>query len=107
MYLGRIVEKAPSRELYANPKHPYTLALLASIPVPDPDVEDVKEMSTLEIESVADDMRGFASAHGVPSGQSICDSDDPRLMEISKGHMVACHAQARNQSMRGMSCSIS
>jgi oligopeptide transport system ATP-binding protein len=108
MYLGRIVEIAPSDELYRNPAHPYTRLLLASIPVPDPEVEDVKEMSTLEIESVADDMRGCRFCARCPErADSICDSDDPRLMEISKGHMVACHAQARNQSMRGMSCSIS
>ena len=97
MYLGRIVEIAPSDELYRNPAHPYTRLLLASIPVPDPEVEDVKEMSALEIESVADDMRGCRFCARCPErADRICDSDDPRLTEISKGHMVACHAQAGN-----------
>jgi oligopeptide transport system ATP-binding protein len=108
MYLGRIVEIAPSDELYRNPAHPYTRLLLASIPVPDPEVEDLKELSALEIESVADDNRGCRFCARCPErADRICDSDEPRLTEISTGHMVACHAQAGNLSMRGMSCSIS
>ena len=98
MYLGRIVEVAPSEDLYQMPLHPYTIALLSAIPIPDPDVEDRREriLLTGDLPSPANPPPGCRFHTRCPWRQpTLCDTDDPPLREIpvvaGRGHTVACH----------------
>lgn len=84
MYLGRMVELAPSEELYANPLHPYTKSLLSAIPVPDPEIEANKKRILLN-----DDSSGPIHSKDGSSAGSMFDLDHSELVEVSKGHFVA------------------
>ena len=91
MYLGHMVEKAPAEELFRNPIHPYTKALLSAIPIPDIDVEKNRIVMRGEITSpvnLPDECR-FAPRCDVC--QEICRKSDCELREVSPGHFVACH----------------
>ncbi|MBK1785033.1 ABC transporter ATP-binding protein [Prauserella cavernicola] len=94
MYLGSMVEEADSDELYRQPLHPYTRALLSAIPVPDPVVEDSREQILLsgDLPSPADPPTGCRFHTRCPWRQeTLCDTDRPQLREIGEGHRVACH----------------
>ncbi|WP_422631979.1 ABC transporter ATP-binding protein [Pseudokineococcus basanitobsidens] len=94
MYLGVVVEQAPSDELYANPLHPYTLSLMSAIPVPDPEVEDSREriLLTGDLPSPADPPSGCRFHTRCPFRQATrCDDEVPRPRELAPGHVVACH----------------
>ena len=91
MYLGRIVELAKDRELYTSPLHPYTVALLSAIPVPDPNI--TKKRIILEGD-VPSPMRPPAGCHfhtRCPRKKEECERTIPELTEIGNGHYVACH----------------
>jgi oligopeptide transport system ATP-binding protein len=91
MYLGRIVELAKDRELYTSPLHPYTIALLSAIPVPDPNI--TKKRIILEGD-VPSPMRPPAGCHfhtRCPRKKEVCERTIPELTEIGNGHYVACH----------------
>jgi oligopeptide/dipeptide ABC transporter ATP-binding protein len=91
MYLGRIVESAKDRELYTSPLHPYTVALLSAIPVPDPNVS--KKRIILEGD-VPSPMRPPSGCHfhtRCPQKKEVCQRTVPELTEIKKDHFVACH----------------
>ncbi|PIV19852.1 MAG: hypothetical protein COS40_15705 [Deltaproteobacteria bacterium CG03_land_8_20_14_0_80_45_14] len=91
MYLGRIVELAKDRELYTSPLHPYTVALLSAIPVPDPNI--TKKRIILEGD-VPSPMRPPAGCHfhtRCPRKKEVCKTTVPKLTEIKEGHFVACH----------------
>ena len=91
MYLGRIVELAKDRELYTSPLHPYTIALLSAIPVPDPNI--TKKRIILEGD-VPSPMRPPAGCHfhtRCPQKKKECETAVPKLMDIGNGHNVACH----------------
>jgi oligopeptide transport system ATP-binding protein len=91
MYLGRIVELAKDRELYTSPLHPYTVALLSAIPVPDPNI--TKKRIILEGD-VPSPMRPPAGCHfhtRCPRKKEVCERTIPELTEIGNGHYVACH----------------
>ena len=91
MYLGRIVELAKDRELYTSPLHPYTVALLSAIPVPDPNI--TKKRIILEGD-VPSPMRPPAGCHfhtRCPRKKKECETTVPKLTEIKEGHFVACY----------------
>ena len=94
MYLGGIVEHAGSDDLYANPMHPYTKALMSAVPVPDPVVEATREriLLTGDLPSPANPPTGCRFHTRCPFRQeTLCDTDPPELLAITPGHQVACH----------------
>jgi oligopeptide transport system ATP-binding protein len=91
MYLGRIVEVADSDELYHSPKHPYTKALLASIPIPDPDYQSEAEELSGDVPSPAAPPSGCAFHTRCPVAMEKCKLVRPELKEQGSGHWVACH----------------
>ncbi|MBN8203825.1 ABC transporter ATP-binding protein [Bacillus sp. NTK034] len=93
MYLGNIVELTTSENLYKNPLHPYTQALLSAIPIPDPDVEDHRERIILEGElpSPMNPPSGCVFRTRCPYAMEACASMKPEWQEIEKDHFVACH----------------
>ncbi|MBU5590618.1 dipeptide ABC transporter ATP-binding protein [Clostridium sp. MSJ-4] len=93
MYLGRMVEMGESNELYTHPLHPYTQALLSSIPIPDPDESEAKKRIVLEgeIPSPIDPPPGCRFKGRCKYAKPICSEEDPELKETDKDHFVACH----------------
>ncbi|WBW99741.1 ABC transporter ATP-binding protein [Oceanirhabdus sp. W0125-5] len=93
MYLGKVAELASSDELYDNPLHPYTQALLSAIPIPDPKVERTKERIELkgEIPSPINPVEGCRFASRCGYVMEKCREKTPELLEVKKGHFVACH----------------
>ncbi|WLR57045.1 ATP-binding cassette domain-containing protein [Mesobacillus subterraneus] len=93
MYLGHIVELTASSQLYNNPLHPYTQALLSAIPIPDPDVEDKRERIILqgELPSPMDPPSGCVFRTRCQHAMDICAQKKPVWQEIDKDHYVACH----------------
>lgn len=91
MYLGKIIEIGNSEAIYNNPQHPYTKALMSSIPVPDPDYTvEVIEMKG-EIPSPLNPPSGCAFRTRCQMTQDICKSEIPPLIEIEEGRFCACH----------------
>ena len=92
MYLGHIVEIADRTELYENPLHPYTRALLSAIPIPDPLVESQREPMILtgEMPSAMNPPQGCVFHPRCPSAIDECQLEMPELREVSKDHWVAC-----------------
>jgi oligopeptide transport system ATP-binding protein len=95
MYLGRIVELAPAQELYENPRHPYTEALLSAVPTPDPTAR--RRRIRLEGE-IPNPMRPPPGCHfhtRCPIRQlPLCSTERPPLKETADGHWVACHLRS-------------
>jgi peptide/nickel transport system ATP-binding protein len=94
MYLGGLVEEASSDQLYAQPLHPYTRALMSAVPVPDPVLEDGRERILLagDLPSPANPPTGCRFHTRCPWRQETrCDTERPMLREIDPGHRVACH----------------
>jgi len=91
MYLGRIVELAPARALYAEPRHPYTKALLSAIPVPEPAHKKDRIVLTGDVPSPARPPSGCPFHPRCFMAQERCKTDVPALREIRPGHFSACH----------------
>lgn len=92
MYLGRLVEVAPKADLFANPKHPYTQALLSSVPIPDPKRERARIELTPkgELPSPLEMIKGCAFRKRCPYATQPCASMQPVLVEAAPGHTVMC-----------------
>lgn len=91
MYLGQCVESAPSDELFDDPKHPYTRALLTAIPVPNLSRRNnPREVIRGEVTSPIDPSPGCRFAGRCPYAKKECVGKDIPLKEISKGHFVSC-----------------
>jgi peptide/nickel transport system ATP-binding protein len=92
MYLGRIVEIASARELYTNPLHPYTEALLSAVPVPDPKVKRVRILLEGEVPNPVNPPSGCPFHPRCPIRQMpLCGAERPELKQTRNGHQVACH----------------
>ena len=91
MYLGRLVEVADSEELVRNPLHPYTQALLAAVPIPDPTAPKVEVKAKGELPSPLRPPPGCPFHPRCPYAFDRCRTEVPRLREVSPGHWVACH----------------
>ena len=91
MYLGKIVEKAPSEELFANPMHPYTKALLSAIPIPELGAQKERILIKGEISSPIEPGDECRFAKRCSCREGVCTQSCPGLKEVSPGHFVACH----------------
>jgi len=93
MYLGKLVEIGPAQSLYREPLHPYTVALLASIPSPDPAVarRPVAETIRGELPSPIDPPSGCRFRTRCPRAQDVCATVEPPLRKLADGHLTACH----------------
>lgn len=93
MYLGSMAELAESEELYNNPKHPYTKALMSAIPIADPDVEESREriMLTGDVPSPINTPIGCKFQGRCDKCIDICRKEVPEFKEVEKNHFVACH----------------
>ena len=90
MYLGAVVEEAHTDELFAHPRHPYTRALLAAVPVPDPKVKAEPFVLSGEIPSPLDLHEGCRLRSRCPMASPVC-AQPVTSREVSPGHFVACH----------------
>ncbi len=94
MYLGSLVEEESADQLYTEPLHPYTRALLSAVPVPEPEVEDRREQILLsgDLPSPASPPSGCRFHTRCPWRQpQRCDTERPEMREVTPGHRVACH----------------
>lgn len=91
MYLGHLVELAGTEELYNNPLHPYTQALLSTVPEPDPHVKREQIMLKGDIPSPLNPPSGCIFHNRCPYNEPICQDQMPPLVEIKPGHFVACY----------------
>lgn len=92
MYLGKIVELAGRDELYADPKHPYTQALLSAVPIPDPEIENKRQRIILEgdVPSPASPPQGCNFCTRCPRVMDICKEKEPEFKDYGNGHYTAC-----------------
>jgi oligopeptide/dipeptide ABC transporter ATP-binding protein len=93
MYLGKLVELTDRDNLYANPLHPYTQALLSAVPIPDPVIEEQRQRIILEgdVPSPVNPPLGCNFNTRCPRAIDTCFEADPEFEAIAAGHSVACH----------------
>ena len=91
MYLGYLVEKATKEDIFKNPMHPYTKALLSAVPVPDPDVKMNRVILEGDIPSPANPPSGCKFHTRCSECMAVCKEKEPKLVEYENGHFVACH----------------
>jgi oligopeptide/dipeptide ABC transporter ATP-binding protein len=91
MYLGQIVEMAPSATLYTSPRHPYTLALLSAVPVPNPRYKRQRIILSGDVPSPINPPAGCRFHPRCPKRMDICERTPPVMHEVGRHHVVACH----------------
>ena len=91
MYLGQVVERAPTEELFSRPLHPYTQALLSAIPIPDPDLKRERIVLKGDVPSPAAPPSGCRFHTRCPAVMPICSTLEPVTIQVRPGHFVACH----------------
>jgi oligopeptide transport system ATP-binding protein len=98
MYLGKIVEMANRNELYSDPLHPYTKALLSAVPIPDPVIEKRRERIILsgDVPSPINPPSGCHFHTRCPYAMEVCRQVDPIFADQGNGHFVACHLYAHS-----------
>jgi peptide/nickel transport system ATP-binding protein len=93
MYLGEIVEMGTIDKVIETPEHPYTQALMAAVPVPDPEAERTKVLITGEVPTAIDPPRGCRFHPRCPHVKDSCKGESPNLIELERDHFVACHSR--------------
>ena len=98
MYLGRIVESGPTERIFADPRHPYTRALVSAVPVPNPLVERARTRTVLkgDVPSALSPPSGCRFRTRCPSVFDPCPDEYPRLQEVKHDHSVACYLYDEN-----------
>jgi len=91
MYLGKMVELSKAKELYKKPLHPYTIALLSAIPVPDPTIKKDRIILKGDVPSPVNPPSGCHFHTRCPNVHEICKKQEPDFKDIGNGHHVACH----------------
>jgi oligopeptide transport system ATP-binding protein len=100
MYLGKIVELASDRELYMNPSHPYTEALLSAVPRPDPTIKKQRIILSGDVPSPINPPSGCRFHTRCLYKKADCERVEPELQDIGGGHLVACHYWREVQAKR-------
>jgi peptide/nickel transport system ATP-binding protein len=95
MYLGKIVEVAPKRDLFAAPKHPYTEALLSAVPVPEPGAQRQRIILKGDVPSPIRPPPGCRFHTRCPYAFDRCRAEEPALRPLADGHLAACHLHDR------------
>ena len=96
MYLGRIVEIAPARELYTTPKHPYTEALLSAVPIPEPGLKRTRIRLVGDVPNPINPPAGCHFHPRCPKAFERCKVESPALKQAADGHWAACHLNDAN-----------
>ena len=95
MYLGQIVELASDEDLYKNPQHPYTEALLSAVPIPDPTIKKKRIILEGDVPSPINPPKGCHFHTRCMYKEKICEEVEPEFKDIGGGHWVACHFRPR------------
>ena len=101
MYVGKLIERADTQSLYHNPKHPYTEALLSSIPRPDPTIQKKRVPIQGEVPDPSNPPKGCYFHPRCPYAEAVCSQEEPTFQEVEPGHFAACHFSDKLQ-LRGV-----